>query len=257
MMSKAVTTGLIVVVVACISVSRVQAIGAPPEAPKVSTFAPAKDLAGQLLEYVEDLKQVVSSEQEYKDGEGKVAKQGNALMLIAMALGTHDSDNAYKATAPAILKASKDLAATKNYAAAKDGVNALAAAVEGKGVAGGGEAKWDKPSSLPELMKQVPAVNTKMKMKLKQFAKGSKAVAGHSAVLAVIAQGSMYDTSEAKNEAQIKQWYDFCAVMRDSAGALNKAAHDKNKEAAEAANKKLAQSCDDCHAVFHPSEEKK
>jgi hypothetical protein len=94
-----------------------------------------------------------------------------------------------------------------------------------------------------------------MKMKLKQVTKGpnAKAVAGHSAVLAVIAQGSIYDTSEAKNDAQIKQWYDFCVTMRDSAAALNKAAHEKNKDAAEAANKKLAQSCDDCHAVFNPS----
>ena len=252
-MSKAVTSGMIVVaLIACLSLMVLPAVGATPEAPKVSTFAPADDLAAQLQDYVEDLKQTVSTEQEYKDAEGKVGKAGNALYLIAIALGVHDSDNPYKANASAIVKAAKDLAATKDYAASKAGVAALVAAVEGKGAAGG-EVKWEKPASLPDLMKQVPAVNTKMKMKLKQLAKNSKAVAGHSAVLAVIAQGSIYDTSEAKNDAQVKQWYDLCVTMRDSAGALNKAAQEKNKDAAEAANKKLAQSCDDCHAVFKPN----
>ena len=40
--------------------------------------------------------------------------------------------------------------------------------------------------------------------------------------------------------------------MRDDAGAVNAAIHKGDEAAADEAMKKLAQSCDDCHAVFHP-----
>jgi len=72
----------------------------------------------------------------------------------------------------------------------------------------------------------------------------------------VIAQGSMADTSETKTDEQVKQWYDFCAQMREAASGLNKAIHAGDESAADAAMKKLTQSCDDCHAVFHKEEAK-
>ena len=49
----------------------------------------------------------------------------------------------------------------------------------------------------------------------------------------------------------------FCVKMRDAAGTLNKAVHAGDQAAATAANKTLAQSCDDCHAVFKPEEKGK
>ena len=52
----------------------------------------------------------------------------------------------------------------------------------------------------------------------------------------------------------MKQWYKFSAAMRDDAGAVNAAIHKGDEPAAAKAMKKLAQSCDDCHAVFHPEQ---
>ena len=61
--------------------------------------------------------------------EAKVAKLSNTLMLMAIGLGVHDSDNAYKANAGAIFKAAEELAKAKGFAAAKTGVDAVKAAV--------------------------------------------------------------------------------------------------------------------------------
>jgi hypothetical protein len=41
--------------------------------------------------------------------------------------------------------------------------------------------------------------------------------------------------------------------MRDAAGAMNKAIHAQNQSASDEAMKKLTQSCDNCHKVFHPA----
>ena len=109
-------------------------------------------------------------------------------------------------------------------------------------------------ASLPELMKQVPLINTKLKryVKPEKFKKKAKDTAGYTAVIAAIAQGSMADTSETKKPEQVKQWYGFSAAMRDDAGAVNAAIHQGDEPAAAKAMKKLHQSCEDCHAVFHP-----
>ncbi len=225
----------------------------PPEAPQVSTFAPAEDLANQVPEYIDSLEKAVATEQEFKDAEGKVAKESNALVLIALALGLHDTDNPYKAAAAALVKAAQDVAAAKDYASAKKAVEQLKVAAQSKA---GGELKWEKKAALDQLMKQVPMINTKMKRYLKgsRFKSNAKDTAGYSAVLAVIAQGSMVDVSVTKSDEQAKQWYDFCVQMRQAASELNKAIRAGDQAAADAATKKLTQSCDDCHAVFHKEE---
>jgi hypothetical protein len=96
-------------------------------------------------------------------------------------------------------------------------------------------------------------VNARLKRNLRgdKFKSKAKDNAGDAATLAVIAQGSIADTSEAKDDEGIKKWYGFCIQMRDAAAALNKAVHDGDKDAAEKAMEALNKSCDDCHEVFH------
>ena len=103
-------------------------------------------------------------------------------------------------------------------------------------------------------MKEVPVINTKLKRYVKgaNFKKRAKQTAGYTATIAAIAQGSMPDTSATKSPAQVPQWYGFSAAMRGHAGDVNAAIHKGNEPAAAEAMKKLQQSCDDCHAVFHP-----
>ncbi len=223
------------------------------EPPKVSSYAPAADLVDQANDYIKSLEKTVACEEDYKDGQDKVAKDANTLIVIALALGLHDEKNEYQESAGSLMKAAHDVAASTDYASAKKAVDELKAAAKKKSDV---ELKWEKVASLPDLMKQVPLINTKLKMKIKgkNFKKKAKDTQGYTAVLAVIAQGTMADTSVTKDEAQVKQWQEFSAAARDLAGEVNAAIHKGDEEAAAAAMEKLNISCEDCHAVFKPEE---
>jgi hypothetical protein len=226
-----------------------------PEVPKVSTFAPAEDLASQAEAFLGDLEKATADEAAYKEATtDKVVKDANTLVVIALALGLNDQDSKFKANAVATVKAAQAVAETKDFAAAQKAVAALKDAAEGKAKADG-SLKWEKVASLPELMKQVPIINTKLKRNIKKFTGKAKDSAGQTAVLAVISQGTMADTSPATSPEQVKQWYDWSAKGRDYAGAVNAAIHAGDEAAANEAMKKMAQNCDDCHAVFHPGAE--
>jgi hypothetical protein len=231
---------------------------APPAAPKVSTFAPAADLVSQADKYITELAKAVADEAEYKDlPEGKIARDSNTLIVIALALGLHDEDNKYQASAGAILKAAQEVAAAKDYAATKKAVAAVKAAAAGQGKAAGKPAWTDKVASLEQLMKHVPNINTRLQSQVKRLDTRAKEVAGNAAVLAVIAQASMPHVSDTKYPQEVEKWYSFCVEMRDAAAGVNAAARAKNKAGIEAAVTKLnPHSCDNCHAVFHKEAEK-
>lgn len=227
---------------------------ADPNAPPVSSFAPAADLTAQLAEYVEDLEQALGSESDYADFQAKVAQDASTLAVLALALGMHDEENPHRANAAAIIKAAQQLAAAGDYAAATQALAAVKEAVaEHTEVAG--ELKWEPVASLPHLMKAVPTINTNLKRYTSEsrFASRAKQSAGFAAVLAAIAQASLADTSEAENDAQAEQWRQFCIQMRDAAGAVGSGIRAQDFSATQAAMERLAQSCHDCHEVFHPA----
>ncbi len=228
------------------------ALAESPAAPKVSTFAPAKDLASRVEAYIEQFEEAVKDEEEYKASEGKLLKDANTMILIALGLGLHDEENDYKAAAPGLIKAAQQLAAAKDYAGAKAGVAALKKAAHSKGDPS--SLKWEKLASLEQLMKAVPGIDSRLKRNTrteKAFKTKAKTNAGDAAVLAVIAQGSIADTSEAKGDEQIKQWYKFCEQMRDAAAKVNAGVRAGDFAAVKAAKKDLEKSCHDCHEVFH------
>ncbi len=246
----------------------------PPAAPKVSTFAPAKDVVAQINFYASRMEdsEALQNEAAFKDAldaakdpaTGKtpdlppqIAKDCNTVILLALAAGLHDKDNELKAAAPSLFKAAQELAKAKGFAAVKAGVAAVKKALDST-EGNPGELKWVKSASLEQLMKQVPLVNARLKRNLRgpKFKSKAKDNAGDAATLAVIAQGSIADTSEAKSDEDVQKWFGFCTQMRDAAAGLNKAVHEGNPEAADKAMSALNQSCDDCHAVFHKGAEK-
>ena len=196
----------------------------------------------------------MASEEAYKDAETLIAKDANTLVLLALAAGLHDEANDCKASAPALMKAAQQLAKAKTLADAKAGVAAVKAAAASKD--GDPSAlKWAKVADLPELMKQVPLINTRLKRNLRgaRFKSRAKDNLGDTAVIAVIAQGSVADTSAVKNAGDEEKWFKFCIQMRDAAASLNKAVREGDSAAGEKAAGALNQSCDDCHTVFHPA----
>jgi hypothetical protein len=228
-----------------------------PDAPPVSTYAPAEDLVRETDKYIEDLGSTVASvengEEKYDDVKEIIEKDANTLVILALCLGKHDQDNKFKAHAGALMKAAQDLAATKDIQAAKKALASVKDAAAGQNKVDV-ELKWEKVASLPALMKHVPKINTKLKQAVKpaKFKAKSKDSAGITAVLAAIAQGSMADTSATKSPDQNEQWYKFCEEMRDKAAAMNKSIHAGNVESTGENLLKLGKNCEDCHAVFHP-----
>ena len=229
--------------------------GMPP-APKVSMFAPAEDLTIQADKYIRKLEKAIVDDDEFQYIQEKIAKVSNTLVVIALALGLHNEPNKYQDRAGALIQAATLLAVVENMEEAKKAVAVVREAADGKRESDL-ELKWGRTASLPELMKQVPTINTKLKryIKGKRFKSKAKLTTGYTAVIATIAQGSMADTSEAKDAEQARQWFEFSVAMRDSAGALNAAIHKGDEPTAAKAMKKLAQSCNDCHAVFYPEAE--
>jgi hypothetical protein len=228
-----------------------------PEAPAVSTFAPVEDLVREAEKYIAGLQETVaaveSGEEKYDDVKEKIGKEANTLVIIALCLGKHDQDNKFKAHAGALMKAAQELAATKDFPAAKKALAGVKAAAEGKNKMDV-PLKWEKVASLPDTMKQVPSINTKLKMYVKpaKFKAKAKDAAGITAVLAAIAQGSMADGSAAKSSDQVPQWQRFCTEMREAAAAMNKSIHAGDVAGTNKNLLRLGKNCEDCHAVFHP-----
>ena len=229
--------------------------GMPP-APDVSVFAPVDDLADQADRYVAGLEKALEGEDAFEYIQEKIGREANTLVIIALALGLHDEPNRYKDRAGALMQTAAELAAATDLDTAKRRVVAVREAADGK-LKSDLELRWGPAASLKELMLQVPLVNTRLKRNLQgeRFKTRAKLTAGYTAVIAAIAQGSMADVSEAKTPEQVKQWFDFSVAMRDAAGALNAAVRQGDEAAGAGAMKKLAQSCNDCHAVFHPEAE--
>jgi hypothetical protein len=226
----------------------------PPAAPKLSTFAPAADLVRQTDYYLGRLEESLASESQYKEDQAKVSKDGNTLILIALALGLDDGRNKYKAAAPGLMKAAQQVAKATTYEAAKAALGDAREAIASPAAAGK-SLSWGKASaSLPELMKQVPLINARLKRNLRRFAQKAKDSAGDVATLAVIAQGSMGAVSQTKKPTEAAKWFAFCAEMRDAAAAVNKEIHAGDAKATDKAMKALAESCDNCHAVFNPEQ---
>ena len=241
------TTGLCLLAVMAVLVTGGMVLA---DAPKASTFAPAEDLAGQVECYLDRLEGSVESEDDYEDSKSKIAKDSNTMIVIALTLGLHDTDNPYKAAAPAMVKAAQELAGAKDYASAKKAVEAVKKASTSKG---GGALKWEKAASLDELMEAVPLINTKLKRATKgsRFKKKAKDSAGYSAVLAAIAQGTMANSGDTEKPSEADKWVKYCTQMRDAAAKVNSGIRAQDEDATKAAMECLGQACDDCHAVFH------
>jgi hypothetical protein len=225
--------------------------GEPSATFKVSTFAPAKDITRQVEYYLERVEESVESEETYNDSVEKIAKDSNTLVVLALALGLHDEDNEYKASAGALLKAAQQLAASGDFASARTAVDAVKAAAAGEANAEV-ELKWEKVASLPELMKQVPLVNTKLKRYIKRNRPDD--CAAFAAEIAVIAHGTMANAADTEKPNEVEKWKQFSIQMRDAAAAVSAAVRSGDAEASTAAMEKLQQSCDACHAVFHEEE---
>ncbi|MBI3836820.1 MAG: cytochrome c, partial [Planctomycetia bacterium] len=179
-------------------------------------------------------------------------EDGNTLAALALMLALSNEEHPLKASMPRLLKASQALSAADDNVA-----RAQAALAEIKAARAGSAdprstVKWERVASLGALMKQVPLIHAGLKRGVEgnRLARQAVQSAGQSAALAAIAQASMLDTEHVKKPEDIEKWRQFCAQMRDASGEVNSAVHAQDPKRVAAGMKRLAQSCDACHAVF-------
>ena len=230
-------------------------IAQPPAAPQVSVFAPAEDILSQVDYFTDRLAKATADNEDYTAAaQRRVKKDASTLTALFLALSLHDQDHRLKAAAASLTHLAQQLAeAADDYDAALAAHNALTDALQ-NGAGGGPPPSWQKVTELAQLMKQVPTIHNRLRRSLREarFEKDAEKSAGYAAALAVIAQTAMADTHEAKDPAETEKWYEFCAQMRDTAGAVNSAIRSRDFEAATAAATQLKNLCNQCHDVFRP-----
>jgi hypothetical protein len=228
----------------------------PPAPPKISTFAPADDLMGQVEYYLGRLEEALADEADFDEARhARVKKEANTLIVLALNLGMHDQDNPLKDAAPAVVATAQVLAKAPDHASARAALEEVKKAVAGQG--GPANAlQWGRIASLGQLMKQVPVVHASLKRGITptRFQQLANQSAGHAATLAAIAQASVADTHEVKDPADLDKWFAYCIDMRDAAGEVNAAIRAGDLDATVMAMTRLNKSCDTCHEVFRPDE---
>jgi hypothetical protein len=243
---------LIIAVLAVVLVKGLSAADAPEPVP-VSNYAPAEDLLAQAEFFMERLADSLESADSYTiASKARVQKDANTMIVLLMGLGLHDQDNRVKSSAPALVaQANKVAESYDDYQAAKTAFDGLAEGFQ-NGATGGEPLEWKPYFALGQVMKQVTLINNRLRLGLREgrFERTLEDSAGYSATLGLIGQVAVADTHEVKDEANLPQWYGFATEMRDAAGAVNKAVHDKDLAAATAAFERLNKNCNDCHAVF-------
>ncbi|MGD9128642.1 MAG: hypothetical protein PVH19_14795, partial [Planctomycetia bacterium] len=192
--------------------------------PAASTFAPARDLASQVDEYVKQLKKTTADKEDYENNKEKIVRDASILAVIALALGVHDEENEYKNVASKLVEACQKTVDSKDYDSAKAGVEAIQKAMTAK-VENPPAMKWARVARLKDLMESISLVNTK----LKRFTKGkrlqlkAKKTTGYTSVIAAVAQASRDSVKETIAPNLDKEWRMHCDQMRNAAAKTNKA----------------------------------
>ena len=223
--------------------------GDPAEPPALSKVVPPDDLLKQVDLYVASFREGLADSQTYADKSRQITRDAHCLAALALVLAKHDQDHRLRAASPALLAAAQQLAKAKDFDAAKKAFGAVGDAADGK-VGPAGDVKWERVASLGQLMKQVTFVNNRLKRNMRRFDERKEDNLRDAAVLAVIAQVSVYDTHEVKDPADLDKWYQWCDAMRDAAADVNARIRAGDKPAAEAALANLGKSCESCHETF-------
>lgn len=223
------------------------------EIPKISAFAPSKDLLQQIDFFMGRVNDSLSDPRDFDLAkQSRTLKDGHTLAALALVFAVHDEEHALKAAMPGMLLAAQRLAAADdNYEQAHKAFQHIKAARAGT-VEPGVQVKWEASASLSALMKQVPLIHTGLKRGVEpnRLQRQAAQSAGQAAALAAIAQASWLDTGHLAKPEDVDKWRECCAQMRDAAGEVNSAVHAGDSARVAAGMQRLSRSCDTCHERF-------
>ncbi len=220
--------------------------------PKPSTYAPARDLIGQINEFMEQIEKDLADESAYgEDQQDRIAKTGNTLAVIALVLANHDDEVSLRAPSEKLIEASLKLAESAgNYGSAKAAFAEVQAVLRTS--ADRKPLAWESVADISELMLHVPILNTTLRRGVlgRRFASSREKAAALTATLAAIAHISIYDDTYCSDESEKQIWDELCVRMRDAAAKCNTAVHAGDQEKAKFWLTEMTRACDDCHDEF-------
>jgi len=220
---------------------------------------PADDLVFQVDFYITEFDKSMedlAASKDFAEDSTVLARDANALILVALAIGLSEEDSKYKAAAPEIIKAAQAVADAKDLAGAKTAVAAVKAALEKKST---DKLEWKKVAKVEPTMKlAVPRISTGMTRYVRTEAtlkRGIPNVGGATAALAAIAQGLIPDYDETPKPDKKDEWVKFSQDFRDAALKANAALHGFDKgdvtfDAFKEAFTAMKENCEHCHEVF-------
>jgi hypothetical protein len=220
---------------------------------------PIADLDAQVDYYITELDKSMedlATSRDFASDSTVLARDANALILVALAVGMSEEEGKYKAAAPEIIKAAQAVCAAKDLAAVKIAVADVKAALEKKSTE---KLAWTKVAKMEPVMKlAVPRINTGMTRYLRTEAllkRGIPNIAGATATLAVISHGLKPNYDETIAPDKKDEWVKFSQEFRDVALKANAALHgfDKGDVTFDAFKDALAamrESCEHCHTIF-------
>ncbi|HVX10013.1 MAG TPA: hypothetical protein VHC22_02315 [Pirellulales bacterium] len=223
--------------------------GEGPKPPAIAQVVPVEDYVGLVASFRQHLREMLIDEQTFLDSSHKVSRDAQTLAAVALVLGLDEKDHPLNGAAPALLQAARQLAEAKHYAAAQEAMTALDRALDEQRTAAQ-PIKPEKVASLGQLMKQVSFAQNRLRRGARRIDDDKESKVRDAALLAAIAQATIYDDDRLDTPARREQWYRFCGQMRDSAGDLSRALRATDKEGTERALRELGRSCDVCHAAF-------
>jgi hypothetical protein len=218
------------------------------EKPKISSIAPAGDLATEANAKIEALEKALADSGSYEMAKKKaIPRDAGVLAVLEQALAEYDGDAPEKASAPAARDAALELVKSSSYDAAKKALDKVKAARDGKGATGASTHAWDKLIDMDSLMSEVSARNGKFRRVFKSPPADLSGPSRDFAVLSVLAIVIGSDTHEVKDKSDVAKWESYANEMQAQMAKGAAALRGKNVDDAKAAFTTAGKSCNGCH----------
>ena len=214
---------------------------------------PAEELKALAKTFLSRIEETTADAETFQseDGQNRRYQNASALALVAAAL-VQSSEGDARAAASALWKAAAELAEAEQLQQAKALLGQARDALAGK--AAGGEAPtWagevaELDGLMPEVGNQQNRINRSLR-RLRRRPQRVQQAAVFMAATARLLKHHVPGEDEAEPD-QVRAWKSSSALMEQAALELLQAARAKDTSAARAANKRLDQSCHQCHEAF-------
>lgn len=204
----------------------------------------SKELAEKIAGYVAD-EAAFDRALEHKT----VATGAGTIACLAQALAEHRDAAKSGINAVALRDAAIQLSRSKELEAARAGLAAVNAALEGKGGKSEIEHPWNKLINMHRMMEEMELREGRLRRSLarpRRLEKDSR----HATVLIALALALEADTHEVKNDADLPLWNKWSKEYRTAVTGVAKAMKAGDATTAKKLFEQSSETCEACHEKF-------